>query len=61
LPIIGSAAGIEVGSILFIYPSLTSMLSIKKIYSTAQAFQTPTTGTFAPPKTLNLATTQEQK
>jgi hypothetical protein len=43
IPIIASAACIEVGSILFYFPSLTSMLSIKKIYSIAQAFQTPTT------------------
>jgi hypothetical protein len=42
IPNIGSPAGIEVGS-LFFPPSLTSRLPIKKTYSVAQAFQTPTT------------------
>ncbi len=41
IPIIGSATSIEAGS--FFFPSLTSRLPIKKIYSIAQAFQTPTT------------------
>ncbi len=55
IPIIGSIAGIEVGSILFF-----SLLPIKNIYSIAQAFQTPTTY-LRPIKTLNLLVTQEQK
>jgi hypothetical protein len=42
------------------FPSFISRLPIKKIYSTTQAFQTPTT--YLPPsKTLNLVVTQEQK
>ncbi len=42
IPIIGYVVGIEVGSNFF-FPSLTWRLSIKKIYLTAQAFQTPST------------------
>jgi hypothetical protein len=42
------------------FPSLTSRLPIKKIYSTAQAFPTQLP-TFASPKTLNLVATQQQK
>jgi hypothetical protein len=56
IPIIGSAAGIEVES-FFSPPSLTSRLPIKKIYSTAQAFQTQLP-TSTLPKILNLANPQ---
>ncbi len=44
----------------FFPPLLTSRLPIKKIYSTAQTFQTPTTY-LRPTKTLNLTITQKQK
>jgi hypothetical protein len=44
----------------FFFPSLISRLPIKKIYFTAQAFQTPTTY-LCPSINLNLTVTQEQK
>jgi hypothetical protein len=34
---------LRLGHLFIYFPSLTSRLPIKKIYSTAQAFQTPTT------------------
>ncbi len=61
IPIIGSTTGIEVGSILFSFPLLTSRLPTKKNYSTAQSISNPNYLTFAPSKTLNLVVSQEQK
>ncbi len=60
IPIIGSDASIEVGSIVFLFPSPTSRLPIKKIYLIAKHFK-PQLPTSAPPKTLNLTATQGQK
>ncbi len=60
IPIIGSATGIEVGSILFFFSHLLQGYPLKKIILLPKHFK-PQLPTSAPSKTLNLVVIQEQK
>ncbi len=58
IPIIGSTTCIEVGSFFNFFPSFTSRLAKKKSIQLPKHFK-PQLPTSAPPKTLNLAGTQD--